>query len=377
MLRGLVFTLMVCSLAPAQETAEQILDHAITLQEAGDIEAAIRAYRAYLKLRPGAAEIHSNLGAALVRAGRYEEAIAEYKQALAKDPGNPPVRLNLALAYYKSGEFSRAAHSLAEVRALQPENQQATLLLADCHLRLGENKQVIALLDPLEQSDPGNLAVAYMLGTALIRDQQPQRGQLLVDRILKNGDSAEARLLMGTTKLMVADYAGALVDLERAAELNPKLPDVYSYYGTALLRTGDAAGAASAFRKELETDPHDFTANLELGALARQDQQIAEALGYLERALSVRPGDAGARYQIAIAHLALGKIDVARVELEQLIHENPQFPEAHVSLATIYYRMKRKADGDRERAIVRKLEAERQARHPGSPATGCAVKNTP
>jgi tetratricopeptide (TPR) repeat protein len=216
-----------------------------------------------------------------------------------------------------------------------------------------------------------------MLGTALIRDQQPQRGQILVDRILKNGDSAEARLLMGTTKLMVADSAGALVDLERAAELNPKLPDVYSYYGTALLRTGDAAGAASAFRKELETDPHDFTANLELGALARQDQQIAGALGYLERALSVRPGDAGARYQIAIAHLALGKIDVARVELEQLIHENPQFPEAHVSLATIYYRMKRKADGDRERAIVRKLEAERQARHPGSPATGGAVKNTP
>src|SRR6266446_4929014 len=79
----------------------------------------------------------------------------------------------------------------------------------------------------------------------------------------------------------------------------------------------------------------------------------------------------------AIAHLALGKIDLARVELEQVVKENPQFSEAHVSLATIYYRLKRKADGDREGAIVRKLDAERQAKQPGALATGGAVKNTP
>jgi hypothetical protein len=35
-------------------------------------------------------------------------------------------------------------------------------------------------------------------------------------------------------------------------------------------------------------------------------------------------------------------------------------------LATAYYREKRKADGDRERAIVSKLNAEKQATEPGS-----------
>jgi hypothetical protein len=38
----------------------------------------------------------------------------------------------------------------------------------------------------------------------------------------------------------------------------------------------------------------------------------------------------------------------------------PNFTEAHVSLATVYYREKRKVDGDRERAIVDRLTAERQ-----------------
>jgi Tfp pilus assembly protein PilF len=229
---------------------------------------------------------------------------------------------------------------------------------------------VIELLAPLEKSSPENLAFIYMLGTALVRDQQPERGQVLIDRILRNGDSAEARLLLGTTKMMAGDYAGARNDLRRAVELNPKLPDVYAYYGEALMRTGDTPAAVEAFRKELEANPNDFTSNLDLGALLRQDQKNDEALGHFERALRSRPGDPGARFQIASVHFARGNIERARGELEQLVKDSPQFPEAHVTLATIYYRLKRKADGDRERAIVQKLNAERQANEPGARAGG-------
>jgi len=356
---------------------ERYLQDAISLHQKGDFDGAIASYRAYLKLRPEAVDARSNLGAALAHQGRYEEAIAEYKLALRHGAGNPGVLLNLGLAYYKSGQFTEAAREFGKAREAQPENQQALILLADCRLRLGENKEVIRLLTPLEQSRPDDLGVAYMLGTALVRDQQPERGQVLIERILKNGESAEARLLLGTTKMIVADYAGARTDLQRAVELNPKLPDVYSYYGLALLRTGDTTGASDAFRKELQSNPNDFTSNLQLGALERQDQENEKALEYLERALRLRPGDPGARFQIAAAHLALGKMEQARVELEQLVGDHPEFPEAHVTLATIYYRLKRKADGDRERGIAERLEAERQAKQPAQAVKAGAAKNSP
>jgi hypothetical protein len=42
--------------------------------------------------------------------------------------------------------------------------------------------------------------------------------------------------------------------------------------------------------------------------------------------------------------------------------EAPTFVEAHVSLATVYYRLKRKEDGDREQAIVRQQAREKQER---------------
>ena len=358
----------LASLLAAQTppSGEAILRHAIQLHQGGDVEGAVREYRAYLEQNPDSVMARSNLGAALARLGRYEEAIGEYTQALKKDPGNLPVRMNLALAYYKTAQITVAAEHLAAVVAKQPGNRQAVFLLADCALQLGENQKVIELLAPLEKESPDDKSLIYLLGTAYVRDKQPARGQALVDRILRDGDSAEARLLLGTTKMNAQEFADALADLKKAVELDPRLPDVYSYYGLALLSTGDMAGAADAFRKELESNPNDFVSNLQLGVVLKQDQNFDQARSYFDKALRVRPGDPGVRYQLATLDLMTGKLDIACAQLEQLTGETPNFVEAHVSLATVYYRLKRKADGDRERELVLKLNAEKQAAQPGA-----------
>jgi tetratricopeptide (TPR) repeat protein len=199
----------------------------------------------------------------------------------------------------------------------------------------------------------------------LIRDGQPGRGQVLVDRILREGDSAEARLLMGATKMTVQDFAGALQDLKKAVELNPALPDVYAYYGMALASTGDTPAAGVAFRKELESNAYDYTSNMQLGILLKQDEDYAEARHCFQRALGVRPGDPSVRYQLAALDLQEGRTKEALGELEKLTHDVPSFVAAHVSLATAYYRLQRKAEGDAERAIVLRLNAEKQAAEPG------------
>lgn len=366
----LALVLAVSAAAQPQSAAEDLLRKAITMHQSGDIQGAIAGYRAYLKLVPGNVMARSNLGAALSRAGQYEDAIAEYRKALDVDPRNTPVRLNLGLAFYKASEIPAAADELAKAVQQQPSNRQAVFLLADCDLRLGEYKKVIQLLEPLEKSSPDDKALIYLLGTALIRDNQAARGQLLVDRILRDGDSAEARLLLGTTKMQAREFAEALVDLKKAVELNPKLPDVYSYYGLVLLSTGDMAAAADAFRKELESNPNDFVSNLQIGVILKQDQRYDEARTSFDRALRVRPGDPGVRYQLATLDLMTGKTERACSALEKLIQESPDFVEAHVSLATVYYRLKRKADGDREREIVRTLNAQKQAVEPGAVTPG-------
>jgi Flp pilus assembly protein TadD len=261
--------------------------------------------------------------------------------------------------------MAEAAEQLEAAASLVPPNRQLMLLLADCDIRLGRYKKVIDQLSPLEKEYVSDPAFNYALGTALVQDGQAERGAVLIDRILRDGDSAEAQLLLGATKIFAQDYTGALRDLERAVRLNPRLPEVHAYYGQALLRTGDAVGAAAAFRKELEGNPTDFLANLELGVFSKQDQKFKESREFLGRALRSRPGDPGVRYQMATVDMAEGKVEDARVKLESLVKESPQFIEAHVSLATVYYRLKRKEDGDKERAIAQKLTADEQAKQAG------------
>jgi tetratricopeptide (TPR) repeat protein len=364
-LAGFVVAVALAAQSPATPSGDQVLKDAIAAQQAGDIEGAIRGYEKYLAAHPDQPIALSNLGAAYARVGRFSDAIAQYKHALTLQPSNAPVEMNLALAYYKTGEAEEAAPIFEKVHRAAPDQFQPTMLLADCWLAMGKNKQVVELLDPIAQQRADDLGVAYLLGTALVRDDQVARGQIVIDKILRNGDSAEARLLLGTTKLNGSDFAGALEDLSKAVALNPKLPDLYSFYGIALLRTGDTKGAAEAFRKELAANPNDFNSNLQLGAILKMDENYDEALPYLRRALQVRPGDLGVRYQLASIAFGRGDVEQARGQLEGIVKEAPNFTEAHVTLATVYYRLKLKAEADRERGIVQKLNAESQEKQPG------------
>jgi tetratricopeptide (TPR) repeat protein len=356
--------LLICAFsANAQSDAtEEILKQAISQHQAGDIDNAIQSYRKYLDARPESPMALSNLGAAYARIARYEDAIAQYRHALKLQPGNAPVELNLGLAYYKTGQTERATAMLEKVHRAAPDQLQPTLLLADCWLAMGKNKNVVDLLTALSGQRPDDLAIAYLLGTALVRDNQISRGQIVIDRILRDGDSAEARLLLGTTKLNAKDYPAALADISKAVELNPTLPDVYSYYGHALVATGDPAGATEAYRKALAANPNDFQANMQLAVLLKEDEKIDEALACLRRALQVRPRDLGARYQVAAIDLHAERVEVASRALESIVKEAPGFTEAHVALATAYYRLKRKDDGDRQRAIVQRLNRDAQAK---------------
>ena len=172
--------------------------------------------------------------------------------------------------------------------------------------------------------------------------------------------------MMGTTYLNVNEYDKALKEFKRAVDLNPKLPSVNSLYGQTLLRMGATEEAMTAFRRELEINPNDFDSCLQIGILLKEDQKLDEARDYLLRALTVRPSEPNARFYLASIDVAQGKLNEALPLLEQLVKDAADFAAAHVTLATVYYRMGRKADGDREKAVVNKLNAEQQAKQPGA-----------
>lgn len=361
-MRRLMLVCLLCaSVTPAQdESAQQELKQAVELQQLGHYAEAITKYQAYLKTHPEAVVVRSNLGAALAHEGRYAEAIKEYTQALAVQP-DYRIRLNLALAYYKMGEVKKATGEFEAVYALQPANdpdrRRLVLLLSECYLRQGEDERVIALLDPLADTDPNDFTLAYLLGTALLHEGQDQRGALMIERILRNGDTAEAHMLMGFTRMKANDKKGAIEEVDRAIALNPNLPEAYSLRGRLAYQSSDLDGAEAAFRKALDLDPTAFDARLWLGTLLREEGKLKEARSDLEGAMHLRPDDIRVDYQFALLCADEGNDKRAASLLEGLIQRAPEYTEAHHSLSTIYFRLGRVAEGRQQKKIAEEMDA--------------------
>ena len=80
-------------------------------------------------------------------------------------------------------------------------------------------------------------------------------------------------------------------------------------------------------------------------------------------------------YGLGSLHLAAGRLDEAREALEAVTTQVPDYRQAHVLLATVYYRLKKADLAEHERAIVEQLKEKEQAEEPGvQPGLGPAYK---
>jgi len=80
MLRSFLPVVLLAGALLAQSSSpEDALRHAMEQQKTGDLEGAVRGYRAFLAERPNEVAVQANLGVLLAHLGRYDEAIAEYK----------------------------------------------------------------------------------------------------------------------------------------------------------------------------------------------------------------------------------------------------------------------------------------------------------
>jgi len=361
----LICILAVASVQAQNGSGQPLLSHAVELHQSGHYAEAITAYQAYLKSHREAAAVRSNLGAALAHEGRYSEAIRQYALALKAQPSNNGIRLNLALAYYKTGNVEEAVKEFEAIYPVlsdnDPQRQQVTLLLAECYLREGKDERVVAMLSPLADADPNDLTVAYLLGTALLRRGEEERGGVMIQRILGNGDTAEAHMLMAYTRMKANDHNGTLQELERAIALNPRLPEAFSLRGRMEFIDSDLAAAEAAFREALKLDPNSFESLLLLGTLLREQGRLKESHPLLEHAIHLQANEIRARYQLAVQYSAEGDDRRAAAMLEALIKDAPEYIEAHRSLSTIYFRLGRAAEGRKQRKVAEELDQALQA----------------
>jgi tetratricopeptide (TPR) repeat protein len=357
------FLLAVCLIAGSLVFGQSLQNHlraALDFQQHGQDAAAIAEYKAALVLAPDHPEIWTNLGAAYAHRGDYIAAADAYHKALALNSTYGPALLNLGLTYYKTGQLDAAIKTLSDYRAGAAADERAALLLADCYLRTAQYARTIAVAEPLEQAHPGDLGIAYVLGTAYIRHGDTEKGEELVNRILSAGDSAPAHMMMGDAYAQSHQMGKAKQEYERALQLNPKIPLGHLRLAEAEVTSGDSDGAFEQFKAEYAVDPADYETNFYLGYILRERNDLAAAEPYLRRALTMRPDAYQPNLQLALLEFEKNDLQSARQLLQRAIRANPGETEPHVILGRIDYRLHLNAEGASEQKIVRDLNAKRQ-----------------
>jgi Tfp pilus assembly protein PilF len=149
----------------------------------GDVEGALREYRAAVDAQPKDANAHTLYGNALFEKARYDEAKKEYETALEYDGKARAALEGLALIELRQGRPAEAQKQYERMLAAEPRDGEAhaalgKLLYAHGDLDGAERHLREALVHT--QNDPSSL---YTLGLVLAKKKELEQANAIFDRL--------------------------------------------------------------------------------------------------------------------------------------------------------------------------------------------------
>ncbi|MBS4095775.1 MAG: tetratricopeptide repeat protein [Sulfuricella sp.] len=162
----------------------------------------------------------------------------------------------------------------------------AARLLADMYIFLGRIPEAIALLE--KQPDDAR-AAALLARALLISDRAPDAGKVLAAAAAKFPGDAEVRLAQG--------------DLARFE--------------------GDAAGAKSAFRQALASDPKNAEGWFGLGRIEAEREAVKDGREMLNQAISLNPAGPGYRGELATLESFANEFAAAEKSFSDALAQQP------------------------------------------------------
>ena len=181
------------------------------------------------------------------------------------------------------------------------------------------------------------------------------------------GENHVAERLLGTALLSSGDAAGAEPHLREAVRLRPGSAEALNALGVALTqlgRPGDAEAALEAFRRAAVADPADAAIRNNLGNALAARGDAPGALAEFREAVRLAPGEAAGHRNAGLTHAELGRFDEARRSLEEAARLEPEDAATLGDLGNVLAQLGRVDEAlARHREALRLDPSSRLARH--------------
>jgi predicted Zn-dependent protease len=319
---------------------------------------AAQEFREILRLDPGNASAHANLGVIAYSAKNFAQASEEFRTALKLQPGLWNAQAFLGMSELRLGKGEEAKPLLDDafrhVKDARLRSEVGMDLIA-VYYQSSELDQAVDVLRGILQATPGDpatLYVAYRTYSDLAAHQLTRLAQVAPE-------SAQMHQVLAQLSASQDDFVEAIAQYRKALEIDPEASGVHFELGQTILAnsTDERARdeAENQFHLALAADPNNAECEYLLGEIAWLRSQPQEALKHYNRALALRPGLVDAHIAAGKALLRLGNSKAALQELLQAVTLDPQDAVAHYRLSQVYMSLGQTAEAERESATFRKI----------------------
>lgn len=366
LLRGASLPILASALSASPQgspTADPTRQHALTLEQEGQLSEAEAAWRDYIKAHPNTPEPYAHLGLLEARQEHYSQAVQFYRKALQMDPQSQGLHINLGLALFKSGQMKESipefTAALKTAPSHSPDAQRLTILLGMAHYGQAEYAQAAPYLKEAALHDTQNLPLRLALAHSCLWSHQLQ---CVLDAyheiLLLNAESAEADMIAGEALDEMKDIEAATKMFRAAVKANSKEPNAHFGLGYLLWRQKFYPEAAGEFKAELANDPQHLLSMLYLADSDLQLNQSDAAKPLLEKVIQIDPSQELAHLDLGIIYSDAHQDQEALRELAIAEKTKPNDVNVHWRLGRIYRSMEKKEEAKAEFDKASKLNKE-------------------
>jgi tetratricopeptide (TPR) repeat protein len=270
-----------------------------------------------LKQEPNNVGAFQLQGAALIGQQNLDQALVAFSKLIELRPDDPNAYVNLALVEISVHRFPAAEQHLKKALSVDPKSIQASIDLANFYRlqnRLPESQQV--LQDGMK-NNPDGIMLYIESASILVSQGRQDEAEALLQKLQKQlPDSADAAVAIGDFYLAYNRSEEALSQYRRALSDAPKNLDIKKRILDLYLLTKQPQLAASLDQELIKDAPKDVLVRVGHGRVLMAQGKSAEAIDQLQRVVSDDVDSPQAHYFLAVAYEQNGKMAEAKGEFQ-------------------------------------------------------------
>lgn len=268
-----------------------------------------------------------------LKAADYDLVERTLVNLIEQDPKSPRMLTFLARVLFVDRKYLNCAIALKKAERLEPLKESDQFTLALCYVILKKSDWASEEFEKLARSNPGNALYPYW------------QGRIAYDSYA---------------------FQAAIEKFNKALELTPELPRAYDNLGLCYEAMSDNESAVKCYeravslnRKRLPSSPWP---PLNYGMLLLRQDSLDQAEALLREAVDLGPGMALTHHQLGIVLAKQKRYSDAVLELRKAAELDPTYPEAHLTLASVYRQMRQTELADGELSTFQRLKQSQKDR---------------